>query len=221
MKRRLAFLHASPAAIAPLAAYYATNVPEYEITNLLDDGLLRVFGAGDASGAQQRLARLLGYAIDNYGAELALVTCSAVSRALVRELTSAAGIPAIKIDAPMAAKAVELGPRIGVIVTFPPTRPVTEALIREVAEETKRPADLDTRVVEEAYDALLTGNAERHDELLLAAISELAATRPGCIVLSQVSMARVLSKLPPGHDVPVLTSLSTSLTAVRAALPGP
>jgi len=45
--RRISLIHASPAAIAPLARYYAEAEPQWEMTNLLDDGIMRQFRTGD------------------------------------------------------------------------------------------------------------------------------------------------------------------------------
>ena len=73
-KRKIAFIHTSPAAIPPLAEYFKTNAPEFEITNLLDDGMLRFFAASDEARSEARLRDLIGAAIDPYGAELAMIT---------------------------------------------------------------------------------------------------------------------------------------------------
>jgi aspartate/glutamate racemase len=53
---------------------------------------------------------------------------------------------------------------------------------------------------------------------LLAAIEELAKRQVSVIVLAQVSMARILPRIDGRIKVPVLSSLHTSLDAIRAAL---
>ena len=60
MQRKVALIHASPAAIAPLMQFYGEAAPELEVTNLLDDGLLRLFRSGDEAGAEGRLAEMIG-----------------------------------------------------------------------------------------------------------------------------------------------------------------
>ena len=69
----------------------------------------------------------------------------------------------------------------------------------------------------EAYEALLNAMPERHDALLIAGIQELANEPIDALVLSQVSMSRVLPKLPK-LPVPVLSSLPASLNTIRHRL---
>ncbi|HEV2763953.1 MAG TPA: hypothetical protein VGV38_13305, partial [Pyrinomonadaceae bacterium] len=75
-KRKVAFVHTSPPAVGPLMKFYSEAAPELEITNLLDDGLLRLLAAGDAATAEARLTDMIRVAARTYGAEAAMVTCS-------------------------------------------------------------------------------------------------------------------------------------------------
>jgi len=218
MRRQIAFIHTSPAAIAPLAQFYAEAAPELEITNLLDDGILRFFRLRDEQAAEERLIELLKIARRAYGAEAALVTCSSVSGEMRERLRRAFDFPVLKIDDPMARRAVMAGSRIGVAVTFPPTAETTSKLLREAAAESDRAVELITEVSPEAYQALLSGDHKKHDELLLALINRLDEQNVDVIVLAQVSMARVFPQLGEQLKAPVLTSLHTSLDAVRQAL---
>lgn len=217
MKRHIALIHASPAAILPLADYYKTHAPELEITNLLDDGLLRCFAVHDEAAAEARLRTLCRHAIEADGAALALITCSAVKRALASRLESALGIPVLKIDEPLAKTALACGRKLGVIVTFAPSKAAAESLLRETAADKQMTVELTTVVIPEAYDALLAGRTADHDRLLIEAIAPL---RQSCsaVVLSQVSMARVLPHFDGQAGAPVLSALPLSLQAVREAL---
>ena len=217
-KRKLAFVHTSPAAVGPLMQFYAGAAPELEITNLLDDGLLRLLAAKDLATAEARLSDMVGVAAETYGAEAAMITCSSVSKEMAERIAERFELPLLKIDYPMARRAVRAGGRVGVAATFPPTLGPTRRLLSEAAEEAGAEVEIIEEVVAEAYDALLTGDAERHDELLLAGVSRLEARGASVVVLAQVSMARVLPKLDGRVGVPVLSSLHTSLTAVREAL---
>ena len=215
-KRRVAFVHTSPAAVGPLAQFYAEAAPEMEITNLLDDGLLRLLAKGDRATTEARLADMIGVAAGTYGAEVAMVTCSSVSLETINKLAGSFDLPVLKIDYPMARRAVRAGRLIGVAATFPPTLVPTSRLINDAAAEAGAEVEIVEDVTPEAYDALLSGDAARHDELLLGSVARLEARGVSTIVLAQVSMARVLPKVSAG--VPVLSSLHTSLEAVRAAL---
>ena len=216
-KRKVAFVHTSPAAVGPLMQFYAEAAPEFEITNLLDDGLLRLLAAKEFDTAQTRLTEMVRVAADVYGAEAAMVTCSSVSKEMVETIAGGFRVPVLKIDYPMARRAVGAGGRVGVAATFPPTLVPTRRLITEAAREAGAEVEIIEEVAEGAYDALLTGDAERHDELLLACVSRLEARGVSAVVLAQVSMARVLPKLEGRSGVPILSSLHTSLEEIRGA----
>jgi Asp/Glu/hydantoin racemase len=199
--------------------FYGAAAPELEITNLLDDGLLRLLAAQDLKTTQARLADMLRVAVETYRAELALVTCSSVPMEMVKELAAAhARVPVLKIDYPMAQAAARAGRRVGVAATFPPTLAPTRRLLTNAAEEAGTEIEIVEEVAPAAYDALLAGDAARHDELLAAAVERLARQDVATIVLAQVSMARTLPLLAARIGVPVLSSLHTSLAAVRARL---
>jgi Asp/Glu/hydantoin racemase len=217
-KRRIAFIHTSPAAIGPLMQFYTGAAPEFEITNLLDDGLLRLLAAGRAEVARGRLAEMLGAAVETYEPELAMITCSSVSREMADSLARDFSIPVLKIDYPMARRAVRAGRRVGVAATFPPTLVPTSKLLREAAEEAGVEIELIEEVAPEAYTALLANDTATHDRLLAGAVARLREKDVSAIVLAQVSMARALPLLGEDARVPVLTSLHTSLEAVREAL---
>lgn len=218
MATPISFLHTSPAAIPPLMQYYAAEAPDLEITNQLDDGLLRMFSKGDMSAAERRLGQMLGVAKDLYGARAAMVTCSAVTQEIMQSLSAGAGIPMLKIDNPMAEEAVRAGGRLGVVITFRPTAEPTSKLLLDAAQRAGTTVELEPAIVPEAYEALLGGNPELHDELLLRTIDELAGKGVNGIVLAQVSMARLLPKLKDRVPVPVFSSLPSSLKRIRELL---
>ena len=217
-KRRVAFVHTSPAAVGPLMQFYAEAAPEMEITNLLDDGLLRLLSKGERERVEARLSDMIGVAAETYGAEAAMVTCSSVPLESVEKLAGSAGLPVLKIDYPMARRAVRAGRLIGVAATFPPTLGPTGRLLAEAAREARTEIEIVEDVTPEAYEALLSGDAEGHDRLLLEGIARLEARGVAVVVLAQVSMARVLPAAEGRFKVPLLTSLHTSLEALRAAL---
>jgi len=218
-KRKIALIHTSPAAIAPLMRFYNDAAPELEITNLLDDGLLRLLASGDHTTVERRLAEMLTVAVRTYGAELGMVTCSSVTKGMVERLSPLFDLPILKIDYPMARAAVGDGrQRIGIAATFQPTIAPTSQLISEAATESGAAIEIIQEVVPGAYDALLSGDEERHDQLLCEGVERLAARGVDVVVLAQISMARVLPRLEGRLGVPVLSSLHTSLNAIRIAL---
>lgn len=217
-KRKVAFIHTSPAAIGPLMQFYTEAAPELEITNLLDDGLLRLLAAKESATAEKRLGEMIRAAVETYGAELAMITCSSVSREMAERLAQNFELPILKIDYPMARLAVRAGAKIGVAATFPPTLAPTTKLLNEAAAEAAREIEIVQEVSPDAYTALLANDLARHDELLLQVVERLERHEVSAIVLAQVSMARILPQLEGRAKVPVLSSLHTSLEAVRENL---
>ncbi len=218
VKSKVAFIHTSPAAIGPLMQFYGEAAPELEITNLLDDGLLRLLASKELKIAQERLADMIKTAIETYKAELAMVTCSSVSKEMVEQLGNGLDLPILKIDYPMAQQAVRVGRKIGVAATFPPTLGPTCRLLTQAAAEASTEIEIIQELSPEAYTALLSGDTTTHDELLLGAIKQLEKREVAVIVLAQVSMARILPQINGQISVPVLSSLHTSLAAIRQAL---
>jgi glutamate racemase len=218
MKRSVAFIHTSPAAIGPLMQFYGEHAPELEITNLLDDGLLRLLASGRAETARKRLSEMLRDAAETYEPELAMITCSSVPREMSDSLARDFRMPVLKIDYPMARAAVRAGRKVGVAATFPPTLVPTSKLLNEAAEEAGTEIEIVQEVEPEAYEALLANDTATHDRLLLDLIERLQSQDVSCVVLAQVSMARVLPLVGERARVPVLTSLHTSLEAIRAAM---
>src|SRR3712207_8287591 len=78
---------------------------------------------------------MLRAAAETYAPELSMVTCSSVSKETVDSLARDFPFPVLKIDYPMARRAVRAGRRIGVAATFPPTLAPTSRLLRKAAAE--------------------------------------------------------------------------------------
>lgn len=106
----------------------------------------------------------------------------------------------------MVDRAVREGRRIGVMATLPTTLHPTTDLLRRRAVLAGKAIELTSRLCEGAFEALMAGDAARHDTLVAAGLRELAAT-VDLILLAQASMARVVDTLAPeDRRVPILAS---------------
>jgi Asp/Glu/hydantoin racemase len=214
---RIVFVHTSPAAIGPIQQFYSAAAPDLDTTHLLEDGILRFFSALDYERAEERLQALLRVGSEVYDASAAVITCSAVPRETMVRLRKGCGIPVLKIDEPMAEAAVLAARRIAVLVTFAPTMQPTLQLLNSSATAAGQSVDILPYAVSGAYDALLGGRPDEHDRLLLDAAVR-AAAGADALVLAQVSMTRAQKAIEDRVSVPVFSSLSTSLEAVRRSL---
>ena len=210
---RAVFVHAARPSLDPIMNFYPRHWPELRITNLLDDGVMGLFAASDWDLAHARLLEMIRTGHKVYGAQAALVSCSAVSREAMDGLRAAAPIPVMKIDEPMAAMAVAAAHRVGLLVTFPPTLPISEKLIRSAAGS--HPVELVSELVPSAIAALLAGDRADHDAQLTAAAERLAGQGIGALVLAQVSMGPLVPALQQRLGIPVFSSLETSMAALR------
>jgi aspartate/glutamate racemase len=210
-RQTLGLIHASPAAIAPVARYYRRNAPEFALVNLLDDGILTYFERADRSAAHRRIRSLVSAVNEEYGAAAAIVTCSSAEADYLRGLQAEMRIPVIKIDEPMARCAAAAGRRVLAVVTFEPTVETTRCLLAAHGA-----GEVRVCVVPDAYAALLDGDAAGHDRRVIDAAD--AAAGCDCIVLAQVSMAHLRDEVQRRAKIPVFSSLETSLEAVRKSL---
>jgi hypothetical protein len=211
------FLHASPAALGPLSAFYKTAAPELAITHLLDDGLLALLAGDDPGAVERRLENLTAGARSAYGVRAVLLTCSALTGGVAAALGARAGLPVVRIDDGLARQAVARGGHVGVLVTFAPTLGPTRALLERAAAHAGTQPRLDFHLVDGAYGALLAGDTTAHDDAVASAARALVEAGVDRLVLAQISLARVLPRLQP-LGVPTSCGLQTSLEDLRAAI---
>ena len=82
----------------------------------------------------------------------------------------------------------------------------TADLIQRRAEKAGKKIELTSRLCEGAFDALMSGDAAKHDAMVAAALKELSQ-QVDVIVLAQASMARVVDGLAEADKrVPILAS---------------
>ncbi|MBI3966060.1 MAG: hypothetical protein HY329_10535 [Chloroflexi bacterium] len=120
----------------------------------------------------------------------------------------------LTIDAALIEAAVASGKRRGVLGTIAAgVRQQVELLQRAGAGE----LELETVIRPDAYAALKAGDDDRHDEILLAELAQLAR-RVDAVILAQASIARILKKAQPGLPAPVLSSPALAVARVKALL---
>lgn len=191
--------------------------------NLVDESLLRdiIRDKGLSPGTADRLVGHVR-AGEQAGADIVLVSCSSMGRAVERS-RDGAHATVMRVDEPMADKAIATGSRIGVIATLPSTLKPTVELIQERAAAQGKAVTVTQSLVDGAFEAVISGNGARHDELVKAALVKLVKD-VDVVVLAQASMARVVDALSAAEKpVPILSSPRLAverlkeLVAARAA----
>jgi Asp/Glu/hydantoin racemase len=171
---------------------------------MLDESLLQdLIELGSSANIDRRVA-MHAIAAQDAGASVMLFTCSSTSPAIdiARRLVD---IPILKIDDPMAERAVELGRRIGIVCTTKSTQGPSENLIRSHAAKKDKPVEIASVLQSDAYEARLAGRHDRHDAIVTNAALRLADTCD-VIVLAQASLAHLAQALQGRLLVPVLSS---------------
>jgi Asp/Glu/hydantoin racemase len=205
-KRKLAVLHTVAGLTTTFQQLCTELMPEVEIYHIVDESLLKnTIREGAPSPATYR--RLAGYlrGAEEAGADSVMVTCSSMGPC-VEAARPMIGIPVIRVDEPMAEKAVQIGMRIGVAATLATTLRPTVELIERKATLTKEKHTITSKLCEGAFEAVVSGDTSTHDRIVSQCLRELDSTTD-VIVLAQASMARVLDTMKLGEmHVPVLSS---------------
>ncbi|MGF6880302.1 aspartate/glutamate racemase family protein [Paraburkholderia sp. MM5477-R1] len=212
----IAVIHTGPVTVQPIKEQISEQIPDARVINIMDDSLLNdVRAAGHltpevASRIHSYMANAQAMRVD-----IILNACSSVGEAVdsVRDFVST---PIVKIDEAMAEEASSIGRRVGVVATVSTTLEPTVRLIKQKAVELGRTVEVTERIAEGAFEALLSGNAAQHDEIVKSTISNLAE-QVDVVVLAQVSMARLVPLLK-GVRVPVLASPRSGVAALKRAL---
>ena len=215
---RIVLLHATPVAMAPIAAAFSAEWPEAETVNLLDDSLSqdRSREPGLTPAMTDRFITLGCYS-HGIGADGILVTCSAFGPAIER-LASMVPIPVIKPNEAMFADALAGGRHIGMLATFKPSIGTMEAEFREFADRTGRSATLTTMLVEGAMDRLRAGDADAHNRLIGEHASELGGL--DAVMLAHFSTSIAAKSVRARIGIPVLTAPGSAVRLMRSLVSG-
>ncbi len=208
MAKTLGLIHTS----ATLVPVFQGLIDKYlsdknlKVFNIVDDSLIKnTIERGEMTpDTSRRVVDYVGSA-EAAGADFILVTCSSIGAA-VESSASLTKVPVLRVDQPMADKAVQMGTKIGVVATLPTTLEPTSDLVRRRAIVAGKEIELTSKLCEGAFDALMGGKPEIHDKKVAAALKELSQ-KVDVILLAQASMARVVDQLAEeDKKVPILTS---------------
>lgn len=210
-------IHTGPVLVEVIRAQFARALPGVRLVNVVDDGLLaEVRAAGAVTPTVARRVLQYGIIAQSSGADAILNCCSSVGE-VADLLAQTLDIPVVKIDDRMATRAVELGPRIAIVGTVATTLAPTERMIQRKADAAASAVNLRRYLIDDAFDALLRGEAEAHDKLVQAAIVE-AMRDNDVVVLAQGSMARLVPLFGDKPAVPILSSPVLGVEALAERL---
>ena len=210
-QKTLGLIHTSATLVPVFAELCSKYLPNVKVFNIVDDSLIKnTIACGELTAATSR--RVVNYAgsAEEAGADFILYTCSSIGPA-VETAATLTGVPVLRVDQPMADKAVQSGKRIGVIATLSTTLEPTSDLVRRRAIVAGKEIELVAVLCEGAFEALMSGDATTHDAKVSAALKQLSQ-EVDVILLAQASMARVVDTLEAADKrVPILASPITAI----------
>ena len=214
MSPRIALIHATPLAIDPIVAAFESIWPEARLMNLLDDSLSADLAAnGELTPAMtDRFLTLAAYC-RGCGCDGILFTCSAFGAA-IEEVRASLPLPVLKPNEAMFDDALSAGQLLSLVATFPPSLPSMVAEFEALAAAQPSPPTLVTHLAEGALEAIVGGDADRHDALIAETVSGLGEC--DAVMLAQFSMAGAAARI--GGDVTVLTSPASAVSRMRTLL---
>ncbi|MDB5247150.1 MAG: Asp/Glu/hydantoin racemase [Segetibacter sp.] len=204
--KTLGLIHTSATLVPVFQQLCNQFLPGVHVFNIVDDSLIKdVIAKGELTPqTARRVVEYVGSA-EAAGADHILVTCSSIGSA-VEAAAALTNVPVLRVDQPMADLAVQTGRRIGVVATLPTTLAPTSDLVRRRAAIAGKEIELTSKLCEGAFEALMSGDAAKHDAMVAEALKELS-TKVDVILLAQASMARVVDTLSDEDKrVPIIAS---------------
>ena len=172
-QKTLGLVHTSATLVPVFAELCSKYLPGIKVFNIVDDSLIKnTIACGELTASTSK--RVVNYAASaqEAGADYILFTCSSIGPA-VETAATLTGVPVLRVDQPMADKAVQTGKRIGVIATLSTTLEPTSDLVRRRAIAAGKEIELKSVLCEGAFDALMSGDAATHDKKVGDALKQL------------------------------------------------
>ena len=213
---KVVVIHTSPVSLNELKALFKELIPDVEMVNIIDDSLLdEVKTVGHINS--NIVSRMCSYVqiAKTLEPDLILNQCSSVGEAFEIARTQA-DCKTLRIDEPMAEKAVSIGSRIGVVATVASTVKPSCNLVRRVAKKRNKSVLVTDYLVDGALDVLMSGDVEKHNALVIDAIRQAEAEND-VVVLAQGSMTAILPYLGE-TEKPILTSPRLAVERIRESL---
>jgi len=220
---RIGVVSPTEVAFPTVRAAFAEQWPEAQPVCMLDQSLYADFINEDMTvpdvmpdEAYARIARLLRYSSE-CGAD-AVLFCGSVFGRLVEAGREGMTVPVLTSYEAMIAAAFAEGNRLGILATTPGTIKCLSDDIERYAQANGLTYDLVSGVADGAFEALLEGDRDRHDDLVVAAAAKI--TDCDSLMLGQFSMGLVPQKIAPVDGRPVFTAPVTAVARLRQMFEG-
>jgi aspartate/glutamate racemase len=207
---RIALIHATPLAVAPINDAFIRLWPQAQRMNLLDDSLSADHAQNKGvltDEMRQRFLELAYYA-KRTGADAILFTCSAFGPA-IDDVKAAIGIPTLKPNEAMFEQALKLANQnksqhIELVATFEPSLAPMCDEFKQLAKVHNSTVKLRSLYIPDAMSALGKGDSNTHDRLIAQGAKKIE--NASIILLAQFSMAAAKAEVERLTSATVLNS---------------
>jgi hypothetical protein len=207
----IALLHTAPAHIETFDALLSERDEPPPVRHYVEEGLLRLaLTEGGVTPEMEKRTEAAVREIDADGAAAILCTCSTIGPCAER-LNDKIEAKILRVDRPMATKAVALGRRIALVATLGSTIPSTRSLLLEEAERAGKEIEILELLCESAWALFERGDRRGYLRAVAERILSLSDA-PDAAVLAQASLLGV-EDLCGTFAAPVLSSPRTGLEA--------
>ena len=187
-----------------------------DVAHLLDGSLYldRSQGTADDAELSSRVDRLIKYSAAT-GAEGIIVTGSFFGD-MVKQSREGMDIPVMTSFDGILERALVLDQPLHVLATAPDSATLLSEEIEREAARRSRLVSLSRGAVAGAMDALISGDVESHDRLVLEAVAGVQADT--AILFAQFSMERILPRSAAAHGQLVIGPASEGVARLRQLL---
>ena len=210
---RIALIHATRVAIAPIEEAAKKHWPEAEMFSILEEALSadRATDRVPVDQLNDRIVTLARYAeqLDPAGI---LYTCSAFGDG-IETAASTSPLPVLKPNEAMFEEALEHGNNIAMLYTFPASVEGMEKEFYTEATNRNSNASIHSVFAQGAREALSAGDIDTHNKI----IAETATTITGAdaILLAHFSMAPAANSVRASVSMPVLSSPESAIRKMK------
>jgi len=221
---RVALIHALEESVHPAREAFAHYWPEAFAFDLLDTSLAvdRAEAGRLDEPMMTRFRTLADYAASSVGkggrTAGILFTCSAFGPA-IDAVKAAAPVPVLRPNEAAFEAALRIGARLGIVVSFEPSRSQLEDELSAIARERGRDVAIRSVTAAGALEALKAQDSDRHDLLVADAALQLVDD-VDAIILGQFSLARAYDRVAASTGLPVITTPRSAVEGLRARVLG-
>lgn len=219
MQPKIALIHATRLAIAPIEKTFQDYWPEANTFNLLDEGLLKDIDSLSSQQMNQRFQSLASYATGT-GCDAILFSCSVFSDS-IDSVKKIFDLPVYKPNEAMLNAIYQLAreKKDLKMVVMGTSQLSVDSLSSEIGEWSKTnhaSIQIDKLFIDQAFELLGKGQLDLHDAMIINAVKKNQYA--DLIVFTQFSMASAFKQCQEVSSVPIFSAPIIAVQALQSRI---